>query len=561
MEKGTELVFAVLGRPISIPAANRWTKLAPAFSRVLLMRAWCDVLPEAFAAVAGVEEPEGEPRGADGPLSMEAFREMEAGRARRAAIFLQSKDSLERLLIWHAVCGPLMRVHYRLFTEGTWYSHLASTSIVDFLSPQTSPAMEALQELGSMACGAGMDCGFLSAITARYGQVSEWSSDVLATFESAWMPAVCSLWRRLVHPWDAYPWKLWLAVDPSSEERVRLAAASEFLQAPRCCLDSGCAAKLRGLVRQPEDLACIPGSGQTDLQLFLTTLFTRAVATSTYIERDFAKFSAWTKQAPQGIATIAAKHACEALRSIVEREKRKRNLPKVSRRGRPAWARPRPLGRRLTGLHMFQKQVCRGGSLAASLVAWRALTPADQEAWNALARGRRVVAAVAAENDTVAIPPNAGGGPWGLWDLGGPWPLAHHVLQEHLCQGSFKSLSASWSQDASTRSQFARVLVALLAVLSWVQFLVRGFALPGGCGSILFRGMQGHSSCGALEAGCMHWFVSGRECVWAGHVGGASRGAQGRRSARPGLPGHCRRSGGLQGWYVSVRSEPGCDRC
>ena len=83
-----ELIFAVLGHQVSVPAANRWTKLSPAFSRVLLMTAWCGVLPEAFAALAGVEEGEGEPGSADGPLSMEAFRAIEAGRARRAAMFL-----------------------------------------------------------------------------------------------------------------------------------------------------------------------------------------------------------------------------------------------------------------------------------------------------------------------------------------------------------------------------------------------------------------------------------------------------------------------------------------
>ena len=450
MEKATDLVFQVLARQITIPALNKWTKLAPAFRRVLLVRGWCGVLPDAFRAVAGVDEGECQVGSLenDGPVNVEAFRALAQGRASRAALFLGSGDSLMRLLIWHSVCGPLMRVHYRLFAEATWHSHQGSTSLVDFLSPGSSPAVAAMEELGGMVFGAAAGSAALDAITAKYGPASSWNADLLSAFQSAWLLAASNLWRRLIHPWAAYPWKLWAALDPNADAACRLAAAQEFCNAPTCCLDREMSLKLRELVGRPEDLVGLGSSGQTDLHIFLTAMFKRAVATSTYIERDFAQLSAVSRRSGQGIASLAAKHMSETLRRMVEREKRRANLPPVSFRRRPSWVKPHRRGCRLTGMHLFQKQMCPGASLAESQAAWGSLSPAEQEPWLRRARGRRAIAAVAAASEQQLVSPEAGSGPWALWDLGEGFPLSRHLLQEAL-SGGFKPLADAWRQEWS----------------------------------------------------------------------------------------------------------------
>jgi hypothetical protein len=217
------------------------------------------------------------------------------------------------------------------------------------------------------------------------------------------------------------------------------------------------------------------GDGHSDLTFFLRTLFGRAVATSTYVERDFARLSAWTRHAPQGIASLGAKHVCETLAAVARRHRGQAQAPGAKARemprtaGRPKWMKPRRhRGSCVTGMHLYQREVHPGAPLQESQRAWAALSPEEQEHWRERAKGRRAAAVVAAATDLrLAEAPSteaAGGGPWGLWSSSGPAPLSRHVLARALQEpAAFRRLSDTWQQDGL--APLARSLAAGLAFL------------------------------------------------------------------------------------------------
>ena len=259
------------------------------------------------------------------------------------------------------------------------------------------------------------------------------------------MLAATCCWRRLIYPWSGYPWKIWAAVDPAGVPVERQDAAIDFCTAPTCCLDSQCSQKLRGMLEGPDCLAAV---ADTDLQKFLRSLFSRAVSTSTYIERDFARLCSWSRQ-PQGIAYLASKHMCSTLADIVGRWRQLAQAPQRSHRRRPDWVRMRARRRRgsgVTGMHLFQAAMHPGAPLSVSQEAWRALLPGEQEVWRQRARGRRAVATVGGQPSEALM--EVGEGPWGLWERNGASPVSRYVVEGALRgPAAFRKLAQEWRQD------------------------------------------------------------------------------------------------------------------
>ena len=108
------------------------------------------------------------------------------------------------------------------------------------------------------------------------------------------------------------------------EEAIR---AQHLLAQQDCCLDQPFTQKLRRLSPDAEFLL------QPDMQEFLEVVFTRLVATSTFVERRFASYGAWVARRSAGcrLATLAAKHVTSCLKEFVSSWKR---TPEVALFGR-----------------------------------------------------------------------------------------------------------------------------------------------------------------------------------------------------------------------------------
>ena len=223
----------------------------------------------------------------------------------------------------------------------------------------------------------------------------------------------------------------------------REAAAKEFLATKACCLDPGLSRPLREAVRDVGDLF------EEDLQIFLRAMFTRAVHTSTFVERVFSNLTRWTRRRVTA-PSLAAKHTTSMFEQVVRLwRSRLGDTARPAHRARPGWLRSR--GSRINGFHVFVGKEWAGkqgrrkmGSMAA---AWRALSPADRRRFSIRAASyrvrRNVVRWAPMEAESNAC--DAGEGPWRLSSRSGTWPLCRHRVAEALAgPGQFQRMAESW---------------------------------------------------------------------------------------------------------------------
>jgi hypothetical protein len=62
------------------------------------------------------------------------------------------------------------------------------------------------------------------------------------------------LWRRLIPPYQSYPWKLGRLADQRISADVKYQEALAFLKAPKSELDLGFSLRLRSVIEKPEDI-------------------------------------------------------------------------------------------------------------------------------------------------------------------------------------------------------------------------------------------------------------------------------------------------------------------
>ena len=133
-----------------------------------------------------------------------------------------------------------MAVHFKLFQDATFHSHggAAAGGVAEFCTVESNPARRALDALGHTLFRGGGGPGCAVAILANAGPMGTWPAELLSSFHSAWLLAFASVWRKLVVPWAAYPWKLWAVVDRRSANRFCLQVAPAHRRAiidgPKC---------------------------------------------------------------------------------------------------------------------------------------------------------------------------------------------------------------------------------------------------------------------------------------------------------------------------------------
>ena len=454
--RALDLIDKVLLPSVMVPATNKWTKVAPVISRVALWASFHNLMKDAFKEIVfrrtnenpGSDISEGEQAGA--PCNeQKTFRKLADRRARRASAFLSDPDSQALLLAWCAVSKPIMNVHYSLFNRCTWFLHRKkdnpfSFEVHDEMGHPGNKAMAALEALLTDPDGAGH--GPLAPLRLLLGPQESWPQAVLAKVHSALALGVAHVWRHLIRVWQQYPWRLCTVVDDRLPLSKRKAAAQDFLVAKPCCLDPGLGKPLRGIVSEVDDLF------EEDLQIFLRTMFSRAVHTSTFVERIFSHLTRWSRRR-LAAPSMAAKHTATMFEQVVRLwRSRLGECRPAAHRARPGWLRSR--GSRFNGYHVFVSRAWAGkragGKKLSTAAAWRALSAADRRRFCLLAASYRVRRDVV-RSAPLAVEANAcdvGEGPWQLSTRGGAWPLSRHRLVEALAgPGKFQQLAKSWQED------------------------------------------------------------------------------------------------------------------
>lgn len=472
MKQAREVVTEAVVAPLPQPALNKWTRLGPTIARVVLMSHFCGVLGHAMKQEFGglaerVEEEENreqEEQQAEAvglPLDERAAWKRVADKRRlKAAEFVQDKDASWGNLMWLVIASPILVLHWKLFKHAKWSTEMDPRKheepgriLKEFCIPSLNPAGKVMESLMAILQDASQA---LRVVFFFHGPLERWSEKRKKTVQQLVLVAVGQLWRKLVMPWQAYPWRLWPLIWGESEEE-KVAAAQALLAQRECCLDACFTGKLRALAGSAEFLL------EHDAQEFLRTVFTRHVATSTFVERRFASYGAWVARrssAPR-LATLAAKHVTSCMKEFVAHWRdRARQVPCASARSRPIWETSAQKGLRSTGLHLFSQEFKKEHEQRLRRPADMASYTKDvREAWSQLSdERRRQFSQQAREKNALAAARKAAdasreqedGGPWNMARLQDKWPLNAGIVEGALQSSSFTDLWAQWKAEHCT---------------------------------------------------------------------------------------------------------------
>eukprot|EP00435_Cladocopium_sp_Y103_P068784 s554_g32.t1 len=425
---------------MSVPALNKWTTVSPCLNLIAAAQHFCNVLPEAMGRcfppeqdVSSESEDEGQPLGV--PLDQtKVWRKLARKRQKKSAQFMQDRDSQWLTLLWAMCAAPVMSIHYVLFKRGTFLNERPQEPEKDWITTLVlsnramNPATRAMSELTSMI----LDTVRVPAwqpLSGFYGPVLNWPQARLRTARRTLLTEMGQLWRKLMAPWDKYPWKL--VELPLMDEEHQKDFASAFFSQPSCCLDAF-SAKLKNIVGSEAGLL------RTETLLFLKEVFDRVVPTSTFIERAFARLNRWCDRKgpkPQ-LSTLAAKHSTYHFRAITDRWRKDRQkaglIVKKTNRSRPAWAHGVRKGRAKNGLHIFAREVGLRPNQGL-MTQWSRLSPEERQRYSSLARAenRQSKTVQHLGKNAIAESNAITGGFWQMSSATG-FPMAQHIVRDHL---------------------------------------------------------------------------------------------------------------------------------
>lgn len=465
--KAQTLINSKILRPMPLPAMNKWTKVAPTVAHIALVAFFHEgFVVDAFKAVFGElqdtdsELSNNEEAKLEVPINeAKRWRLLARRRNLRATNFLLDQQSLWINLLWCHLASGTMALHARLFKNATWFTdrpprelsrsrHLLAV----FLDPSANPAWTNVQDLVSILANPDSR---LPLLVWKFGPLRQWPQPRRRIVRKTIMVMIGQLTRKLIFPWQQYPWCLWPLALSDVDEGVRRACAQDLLSRPSCCLDSGFSQRLKGLRPRESELLSV------DVRRFLDTVFQRIAPTSTFIERKFAHFTHWCRAQPK-FAGLAAKHITSFCKGAAQAFRDKHPQLKQARpRARPSWAHDKV--KRTTGYNIFvsdYRKTVRGGIrgdegrqnfVQEATAAWRRLTRAEKASYSLRARGANSLRKKSSDTveDVEAVPDECGG-LWGMCRLNEPWPLSPDRLQAALGEGrsAIASIGSAWEKAA-----------------------------------------------------------------------------------------------------------------
>ena len=388
-----------------------------------------------------------------------AWKRVADKRRVKSVEFVADKDASWGNLVWLVIASPMLVLHWKLFKHAKWSSEVdvrkeeAGLVLKQFCVPALNPAADVIDKLFELLR---VPHERMRCVCFFHGPCAQWPPARQRAFQQLVLLAAGQLWRKLVLPWQGYPWKMWPIVWGESEDE-RCRAASLLLAERDCCLDEVFTQKLKLLVPDPQTLA------SESTRDFLSCCFTRLVATSTFVERRFASYGAWNARRASAcrLPMLVAKHVTSCLKEFVDRWRQREQAQE--QRGsncRPVWQESAMKGMRQTGLHVFAQE-CRkqresalpgGGASCANFLSgarqkWSELSKEEQSQYSRKAKEMNATAkalSMAAEEQEEKT-----GGPWDIASLCGKWPLQEELLKSTLEDSSFQEVATQWRREHS----------------------------------------------------------------------------------------------------------------
>lgn len=470
VEKAFGLVKRFVAPCITEPAANKYTKVDAVMRKLALATNFFGLLRRAFGRKfndSAKTESERSDFSVDAAIGapqdqMRHWRKVKHIKLNRSYDFLKQRSSEYLPLIWLCVCSVIMVVHYKLFKNGTWYSHRQTRdryNIFDFCSDaEENPICEALSLLAAMMVdpeGAGKRP--LALLFLKFGQkFSEWPRHVRNYLDGSLCIAFSVLWRKLFHDFKQYPWLLAPAFDLRRSMLARRATLQRFLVAPKCCLDKGLCMPLRKHTTSIDDYF------DSVLHDFLVALYLRTVVTSTQVELIFGKLSRLTTddKGGAGLATLASKFMIASFEQAVQRWRAEKPIIRgrplaSSNKCRAPWMFTMPQGTRTNHLHVLAQG--HDGFVSSSSLKARfdSLPAEEQDARRREAKSIRDVSGCQPSrlDESVRALPEVIEGPLGMATRASePFPIRTSVVRQAIASSSTDTLATKWRNSNTEHS-------------------------------------------------------------------------------------------------------------
>ena len=186
-----------------------------------------------------------------------AWKRVADKRRVKSVEFVADKDASWGNLVWLVIASPMLVLHWKLFKHAKWSSEVdvrkeeAGLVLKQFCLPALNPAADVIDKLFELLR---VPHERMRCVCFFHGPCAQWPPARQRAFQQLVLLAAGQLWRKLVLPWQGYPWKMWPIVWGESEDE-RCRAASLLLAERDCCLDEVFTQKLKLLVPDPQTLA------------------------------------------------------------------------------------------------------------------------------------------------------------------------------------------------------------------------------------------------------------------------------------------------------------------
>ena len=189
---------------------------------------------------------------------------------KKGADWLNDPKTPPHMAIWISVARPVMHLHFRFFKSAARLGGKdGHGELLALSNHRRSPAVKKLADLWSAMDGTNEMHEIWKLLALTQGGVGNIDEDLMATVHDAMLDIMGNLFRRFIHDFSGWPFRLHeLFDDVPAEDRA--ACQEDLVAAEICCLDQHLSAKVK------RDHPSVDALQDPTLQEDLYTLFEKA---------------------------------------------------------------------------------------------------------------------------------------------------------------------------------------------------------------------------------------------------------------------------------------------
>lgn len=241
IKRGHDLLCELWSLVIPSPALNKWLTLRPPATSLLLKMQLHSLYTRAYLGMdARPDDGDSsahESQDQDGHAPANEQRAFMIARRRRARTFKEMLTNFDltlyQLLVYVILVKQMERLHFTLFKSATHLGQGEGATLLDIINFNKSLAVKILSFL-SLALDSvhPYHRQLWLPLILQWGPVTAWPQPLLDLVNQCVFMLIGSLWRRWVHEFAGFPWKLGLLVDPDVSEHMKAAVRAAFWDAP-----------------------------------------------------------------------------------------------------------------------------------------------------------------------------------------------------------------------------------------------------------------------------------------------------------------------------------------